>query len=126
MMKIDRLEKNKIVTQLSSKGIWEILRDRGSFDDILKIAPDGFYSWLMRVKHSMETEYIFLENKSKMVYSRVKDISSRKDQALYIKDYPDVAAIVFNMIDGLDYSTSIWNMVKPSTFSNPFSNKGEV
>ena len=126
MMKIDRLEKNKIVTQLSSKGIWEILRDRGSFDDILKIAPDGFYSWLMRVKHSMETEYIFLENKSKMVYSRVKDISSRKDQALYIKDYPDVAAIVFNMIDGRDYSTSIWNMVKPSTFSNPFSNKGEV
>ena len=126
MMKIDRLEKNKIVTQLSSKGIWEILRDRGSFDDILKIAPDGFYSWLMRVKHSMETEYIFLENKSKMVYSRVKDISSRKDQALYIKDYPDVAAIVFNMIDGRDYSTSILNMVKTINFSNHFSNKGEV
>lgn len=117
---------HKIVTGVSNKTVWEYLRDGKSFEDIIEIVPDEFNEWLKATKASLELGYLGLESRAKYAYGCVKGLDSRKDQAIELmNNHKELSGIVFKMIDGSDYSGSIWNMIKPDRFVQPFSNKGE-
>ena len=117
---------HKIVTGLSSKGVWEMLRDDKSFDEILELVPDEFFEWLTKTKHNLEQSYTIIEDKAKSVYKVVKTLPTRKEQAMeLLKNHKDVSAITFKMLDGADYSNLVWDMVKPEKFEQPFVTKGE-
>ena len=122
----DYCELHKLLTGVSNKTIWEYLRDNKSFDEIIEICPDEFNDWLKKTKHNLENEYEVILAKANMVFNLIKNIDSRREQALeLISNYKDVSHIVFNMLDGKSYSEIIWDMVKPSKFVQPFSSKDE-
>ena len=122
----DYIKLHRIVTGVSNKTVWEYLRDGKSFEDIIEIVPDEFNEWLKATKVSLELRYLGIESRAKYAYDCVKGLDSRKDQAIELmNNHKELSGIVFKMIDGSDYSGSIWNMIKPDRFVQPFSNKGE-
>jgi len=103
-----------------------MLKTGQSFDQIIELIPDELYDWLKNVKETLENEYQLLLDKSKLAYNNVKDLSPRKEQAIILmKEYKNVASIVFKMLDNGDPDQLIWNQLKPDKFVQPFANKGE-
>jgi len=122
----DYIKLHRIVTGVSNKTIWEMLRDNSSLDAMIEVCPDEFNNWLRKVKDNLENQYMVLEERAKIAYDVVKLLESRKEQAIALmSNYNDVAPIVFKMLDNASYSKVIWNMLKPTSYIQPFANKGE-
>ncbi len=117
---------HKIVTGVSNKSVWEFLKGKKSFDEILEITPDEFNSWLKETKQSLENDFEIVKAKALMAFDEVKDLETRKDQAINLMtNHKDVSHIVFKMLNGQPFYDEIWDCVKPTKFIQPFSSKGE-
>ncbi|RYF66899.1 MAG: hypothetical protein EOO39_22215 [Cytophagaceae bacterium] len=86
-----------------------------SFTDILKRVPDEFYDWVKTTVATFTAQYEAIETECKAAF-QVR--SSRKETALYFQtqQYP---AVLFQMLDGHDYSATIWKMLRPA-YERPF------
>ncbi len=106
---------HRILTQVSSRNIWEFLASNQSLDQVLERVPDEFYDWVKKIVHELTTHYQDIETYCK---ENFKDLGNRKDTALYFQtlQYP---AVLFAMLDGKDYTGRIWKMVEP-TYEKPF------
>ena len=43
---VDYVKLRRVPTQVTSKVIWEMLRDKTNFENILERVPDEFYNWV--------------------------------------------------------------------------------
>lgn len=107
---------HKILTQCSSKSIWECLKTGTPLDEILERVPDEFYKWVRNTRDNLERSYLDIELGAK---SEFRDLGDRKANAFYYKACKTHPAILFNMLDGKDYSDIIWKSIKPK-FEKPF------
>jgi T4 RnlA family RNA ligase len=106
---------HRLMTSCSTITIWETLKENKSWDEQLDQVPDEFYNWVKKIKNELENEYKKIENEAKSVF---KVFDTKKETALYFmtQKYPSV---LFGMLDGKDYSQTIWKMIRPK-FSKPF------
>lgn len=106
---------HRIIQQVSSVSIWENLMAGQSFTEILERVPDEFYTWVKVTKAKLEADYLIIENVAKREY---KELATRKETALYFQtcQYPK---ILFSMLDGKDYSETIWRYIRP-IYTRPF------
>jgi RNA ligase len=107
---------HKIVTGLSEKGIWELMKDSGidlDAKDIIENVPDEFFEWMTSVIEDIRSNYEEIEDSARYTYEVVKHMESRKEIAEIVKrsEYPSV---VFSMIDNKNYKPLIFELVKPS------------
>jgi len=109
---------HRIMTQVSSKTIWENLMAGDSFKEILERVPDEFYQWVEMTKARLEKEYEQIEIIAKSEY---KELPTRKETALYFQtcQYPK---ILFSMLDRKDYSETIWRYIRPA-YERPFTGR---
>jgi len=106
---------HRIITQVSSKTIWEHLRDNQSLDELLNKVPDEFYNWVRRTIDDFWSEYKNLEAEAKKEY---KELEDRKATAFYFQTckYP---AILFKMYEKRPYDAIIWKLLRPK-YERPF------
>lgn len=110
---------HKLLTGISSRDIWEHLKDDKSLDDIINDVPDEFYNWVK--KTAMDLTYAFqnLEKEYSEIYKNLSEQNlSRKDFALKAKQHKH-CNILFNMLDGNNPKQNIWKILYP-TYSKPF------
>lgn len=108
---------HKLLTQVSSKSIWESLRDSKPLDEILERVPDEFFRWVRRTKANLEQKYAAVEALAKAEF---RDLGDRKENALYYtKMCNSSPSILFNMLDGKKYDQLIWKQLRPK-FERPF------
>ena len=109
---------HRILTQISSRNIWEYLATNQPFDAILERVPDEFYDWVKATVAHFTTQYEAIEAECRAAF-QVRD--SRKETALYFQTqrYP---AVLFLMLDGRDCSSTIWKLLRPA-YERPFMNK---
>jgi len=118
---------HRIVTGVSNKTIWEMLRDGKPFEDMLELCPDEFFAWLNKTKNDLLAAYGEIELRANDAYDCTKELTTRKDQAMFlVSNYKELSSVVFKMLDGSDYSGSIWNMIKPDRFIQPFANQSKA
>lgn len=100
---------HRIITNVSNKSIWDILRAGQSLDEILDRVPDEFYNWVKNTKDEFIERYEEIED---VCRKQFKDYGDRKKNALYYQtcNYP---AILFKMLDKKDYSDIIWKLIRP-------------
>jgi hypothetical protein len=111
---------HKIMTNLSTTAVWEVLSNGGSMDELLKDVPDEFYEKIKEyeteLRFSFDTikrEYEWIFNKIKNVYFDVYEKEfSRAEFAMLAKRYK-YPSILFALLDGKDISPIIWKIVKP-------------
>ncbi|MBO0951695.1 T4 RnlA family RNA ligase [Fibrella forsythiae] len=106
---------HRILTQISSRNIWEYLATNQPFNDVLERVPDEFYDWVKTTVTTFMAQYEAIEAECKAVF-QVR--SSRKETALYfqMQRYPSV---LFLMLDNRDYSATIWKVLRPA-YERPF------
>lgn len=119
------LRLHKILTQCSSKSIWESLRDGKPLDEILERVPDEFYKWVERTRADLLAQFACLENAARGVYEARPIADERRIVAEYFKSRFPHPAILFNMLDGKDYAGVVWKLLRPK-FEKPFREDADV
>jgi RNA ligase len=118
------LRLHKIMTNLSTTGVWEVLSNGGKMEDYLKDVPDEFYKKVKMYVQSLNYEhYQYSEYVRKMHngfrYGKYgdKEVEPTKKQfAEHLERnnvHPKVKSICFAMWDRKPYDNIIWNLVKP-------------
>ena len=116
---------HRIITNISNRDIWEYLKDGRPLDDILDKVPDEFYDWVKQTKEELLTQFETLDKEYQWIFkiiNRVPGIENRGVFASFAKKYKH-PNLLFNMLDGKDYSEQIWKLQYPP-YSKPF-NKNE-
>ncbi len=111
---------HKIMTNLSTTAVWEVLSNGGSMDELLKDVPDEFYEKIKEYEtelrfsfDNIKREYEWIFNKIKNVYFDVyKKEFSRTEFAMLAKRYK-YPSILFALLDDKDISPIIWKIIKP-------------
>jgi RNA ligase len=116
------LRLHKIMTNISTTTVWEILSSGGKIEDLLKDVPDEFYDKIKTYASSLNYQwYQYFNQLGKSYdyfrYGKYGDVypePTKKQFAEFIKDkHPIVKAIMFAMWDGKDYNKIIWKALKP-------------
>jgi RNA ligase len=114
------LRLHKIFTQVTSKTIWDCLRQKKSLNEILEKVPDEFYEWVKHQRKGLEEEY----EKTYLTIQRKFDnrpvFRTRKEFAFWaIKQ--ENQGLLFDLLDGKSIEKKIWNLIEPE-YKRPFRN----
>ncbi|MFW6219329.1 MAG: T4 RnlA family RNA ligase [bacterium] len=115
---------HKIVTNISSKDIWEYLRTGKSIAPLLEKVPDEFFEWVQTIISNLNEEYNYIELQSLKIFWKIYVCDAntmRKDFALEAKE-SKYSGILFKMYEGKEYSDLIWKMIKPE-YKQPFKSE---
>jgi len=113
---------HKIMTNLSTTAVWEVVSSGGNIDDILKDVPDEFYLKIKQYVSTLKYGYYQYWNQLGKTYDYFRfgkygDIEvepTKKQFAEHIKNHHPIAkSIMFAMWDDKDYDKIIWKALKP-------------
>lgn len=117
----DYVRLHRLLTGLSEKTIWALLRDDTALDDQLEGVPDEWMRWFettrntllagfQRIWTQVDADFQMLRSKWQQC-GYVKD-THRKEMALSIlaRQYPH---LLFAMLDGKTFDQQIWKMLEP-------------
>jgi RNA ligase len=106
------LRLHKVMTNLSTTAVWEVLSNGGSMDDLLKDVPDEFYGKVKEYEKSLIVQFNQLEEEYQNHFDSIKGLGVRKlfAQTAIMFQHP---SILFGMLDGKDISPMIWKIIKP-------------
>lgn len=108
------LRLHRIVTGISEKAIWEMLKDGKDLNELLNNVPDEFFSWADGIIKRITSEFNGIKERSEKEYKAITSQNpvSRKDIAISINKAMAYPSIGFCMVDERDYSHIIWKLVK--------------
>ena len=114
---VEYLRLHKIMTEVSTKSVWEILSNSGSMEDLLKDVPDEFYTKIKEYENELVGQFNILKREYEYIFMTfqalgLRDGGKRKEfaeQALKVK-HP---SILFAMLDGRDVEPIIWKIIQP-------------
>jgi len=112
----DYVKLHRVLTQVTSKVIWEMLRDQVPFEDILEHVPDEFYDWVKATKATLLGQYQQIEDQANADFERIVAVVDRSDRKAMAKHILTCQnhTILFSILDGKDYSDYIWRTIKPA------------
>lgn len=111
---------HRIITGFNSKTVWELISQgewqRHGALTLDETLPREFRNWLARTTMELNEAYRQIQMVAKNVYN-CRPNGNRKEIADYIFRtsylHMGVPAVVFAMLDGKDYDSIIWKMIKP-------------
>jgi RNA ligase len=108
---------HKLLTGISSRDIWEHLKDDKSLDDIINDVPDEFYNWVKETITDLQNKFETIKND---VEKDFKELINKKEFAEKIKDNPN-KSFLFKRLDSYSNQLDemIWNSIYPK-YSKPF------
>ena len=113
------LRLHKIMTNVSTTAVWEVLSNGGNFEDLLKDVPDEFYSKIKDYEKGLRYTFMSVrEDAGKRFdnFNESHDYSdlTKKDYAMWVLLQPEhLRPILFKMYDKKEYSSYIWKLIKP-------------
>ena len=117
------LRLHKIMTNVSTTGVWELLSNGGDINEFLKDVPDEFYKkvkdyadtlkygYVQVSEHCGKSHYYFRYGK----YNDREVEPTKKEYAEHVMSngHPPYRSVMFAMWDGKPYDKLIWNILKP-------------
>jgi len=117
------LRLHKIMTNISTTGIWEMLSSGGDVNELLKDVPDEFYKKVKEYADTLKYGYYqVLEHCGKAYdyfrYGKYGDREvepTKKEYAEHVmkNSHPPYRSVMFAIWDGKPYDKLIWNILKP-------------
>ena len=116
------LRLHKIITNISTTSVWEVLSNGGKMEDLLKEVPDEFYDKIKSYEKDLRyTHFSISEDAGKrfdyFMYGKYNDkepLTDKKEYAMWVLKQPQhLQPILFRMFDKKEYSSYIWKLIKP-------------
>jgi RNA ligase len=110
---------HRILTNFSTKDIWELLRNNEPLESFLERVPDEFDVWVREVVRDLQTQYNTILNDYRTILFNIWH-PDKKVFAEYAKRYPH-PSLLFALYDGKNESAYdyVWKMIKPK-YEKPF------
>ena len=99
-----------LMTGLSPRRLWEMLRDGQSTEALYENVPDEFHTWVRGVEIELWTQYRAIEALAHVFHDQYKHLP-RKEYAQMVKG-SSYATVMFRLYDGQDITRSIWKLVE--------------
>ena len=116
------LRLHKIISNISTTSVWEVLSNGGKMEDLLKDVPDEFYDKIKSYeRHLRYSHFSISEDAGKrfdyFMYGKYNDkepVTDKKEYAMWVLKQPQhLQPILFRMFDKKEYSSHIWKLIKP-------------
>ena len=117
------LRLHKIMTNLSTTAVWEVLSNGGDMENLLKDVPDEFYKKIKEYEKTLRygfyqvSEYCgkFHDYFKYGKYNDKENEPTKKEFAEHVMKncHPPYRPVVFTMWDGKPYKHFIWKIIKP-------------
>lgn len=110
---------HKIMTNISTTSIWEVLSAGGNMEDLLTNIPDEFYGKIKDYENSLRYSYMRIQEYAGKLFDSLYEsydgeLPNRKKYAEWVKNQPNfIQPVLFKMYDKKDYSLYIWKLIKP-------------
>jgi RNA ligase len=108
---------HRILTNFSTKDIWELLRNNEQLEPFLDRVPDEFDAWVKEVVRDLQTEFDTIKNKIEIEF---RELIDKKEFADKIADNPN-RSLLFKRLDSYSpqFDEMIWKLLKPK-YEKPF------
>ena len=106
---------HKIMTEVSTKSVWEILSNGDNMEGLLKDVPDEFYDKIKEYENEIIIQFNMIKREYELIYVIINTPEKIIDRALfatYAKQYK-YSSILFNMLDGRNVDPIIWKILQP-------------
>jgi len=116
---VEYLRLHKIMTNVSTTAIWEVLSSGGNMDDILKDVPDEFYKKIKDYVKELNYNFHSVKEHAGKLFDGLYEsydgeLPEKAKYAQWVKQFePHVQTILFKMYDRKDYSSYIWKLIRP-------------
>jgi len=113
------LRLHKIMTNVSTTSVWEVLSNGGDFDDLIKDVPDEFYQKIKSYVLQLNSNYDSIIEESKKLYNGFynefnhQEIPKKEFDLWVMKQEEHLRPILFKLYDNKEYSSYIWKLIKP-------------
>jgi RNA ligase len=110
---------HRILTNFSTKDIWELLRNNEQLEPFLERVPDEFDAWVKEVVRDLQTRYDNILKDYRIIMDDIYD-ADKKIFAERAKRYPH-PSLLFALYDGKNESAYdyVWKLLKPK-YEKPF------
>lgn len=116
---------HRIITNFSSKDIWELMMNGESLEPFLERVPDEFDNWVKMMMLKFIVQYQTIEDICKADFETYKSqFDNKKDFAMVVQHHM-YSSILFSMWDNKKYDHIIWRLIKPE-YEKPFWSKEEA
>ncbi len=108
---------HRLLTGVTEKTILEdYLMTGADTNELFERVPDEFNAWLRQTIDNFREQYDRIEREARQIFAAA-EAETRKEYAAIFTRIP-YSAILFQMLDGKDYTRSIWKMLRaqPRTF----------
>jgi RNA ligase len=131
---VEYVRLHKILTNFSTKDIWELLKNNEPLEPFLERVPDEFDKWVKAIIMNLRYSFHHIDERAGKLhdgfrYGKFNDKEvepTKKEFAEYVKQFPkELAAVMFKMWDKQPYDHIIWTMVKPK-YEKPFKNNNDL
>jgi hypothetical protein len=109
----DYVRLHKIMTNLSTTAVWEVLLNGQNMDSILKDVPDEFYQKIREYEHKLNCEFLALKSEYEDHFESIRRLGTRKLFAQFANTCFKHPKILFAMYDGKNVDEMIWKIIKP-------------
>ncbi len=103
---------HRLITGINARHIWENLKEGKGIEELIDKVPDEFYQWVKKTATKLQEEYSVIELNCSHIAKLAQSFDTRKEQAEFILRYKNTG-VIFQMLDGKDYSQAIWKIIKP-------------
>lgn len=112
---------HRLLTNVSTKTIWEMLKNEQPIEQILDNVPDEFYEWVREQADKLKADFTDIEFAAQNTLRHVQHLPTRKEVAadVVMQNMPLIRAVVFAMLDGKEYRQIIWKSLRPK-YERPF------
>jgi RNA ligase len=108
---------HRILTNFSTKDIWELLKNGEPLEPFLDRVPDEFDAWVKEVVKDLQNEFDTIKNKIEIEF---RELIDKKEFADKIADNPN-RSLLFKRLDSYSpqFDEMIWKLLKPK-YEKPF------
>jgi RNA ligase len=116
---------HKLITQCSTRTIWELLRSGKGVSELVDRVPDEFKAWVLSQSKRLEAEKDAILRNANNEFMNIFAIcgKNRKEFALMACQAPN-SQLIFGLLDGRNVRDMAWRLVEP-LFATPFRKDSE-
>lgn len=115
---------HRLITQCSTRTIWELLSSGKDTSEIIDRVPDDFRDWVLGKISGLRAHYNHITNEAVAAMENYRSCNETRAQfAEYAKKFSN-PGLIFALYDGKDISAKVWKLVEPA-FATPFRRESE-
>lgn len=111
----DYVRLHRIMTNVSTISVWEVLNNNQDIKTVLKDVPDEFYKKIKEYVNDLISQYSSIKDEYERAYKNIINLAGSDNRAVFAEHakqykYP---GILFKMMDNRNYDSLIWKSIRP-------------